>query len=57
MGVYLLADDVDPGGGAVAEVGSLGVPVALGPRTRIRGHSWGGGRRERERERQRASEE
>ena len=47
MGVYLLADDVDPGGGAVAEVGPLGVPVALGPHTRVRGHPCGGGERER----------
>ena len=54
--MYLLADDVDPGGGAVAEVGPLGVPVALGPHTRVRGHPCGGGERERQRAREELNE-
>lgn len=41
---YLLADEVDPGGGAVGEVGSLGVPVALGTDAHVRGDALSGGK-------------
>lgn len=37
---HLLADLVDPGGGAVAQVRPLEVPVALGPHAAERGRPW-----------------
>lgn len=37
---YLLADEVDPRGGTVAEVGSLRVPVSLRTNAHVWGHTW-----------------
>lgn len=37
---YLLTDEVDPRGSAVAKVGSLGVPVSLWSHARVWGHAY-----------------